>query len=211
MVLLALLAIAVAAVLGAAALAAAWPVIAVGAAVLYCLDRPARRPARQLIAATMVVAAVVYVLGPWTFAPGSVAAVWWFVVPTMIAVLIVLANGGPTRIKARHARAEEQRRRMRAYAADARRQARRDAIRRRTGLDVDTLVAATRSRSGRWARAAGERVTRRAAQRTRPQQDDAPSPWLDLDHDVAADLSRQRSEEILRLAGALDETDTRRR
>ena len=208
--LLVLLAVAVAAVLGAAALAAAWPVVAVGAAVLYCLDRPARHAARRIIAAAMVVVAVGYVLGPWTIEPGSAAAAWWFAVPLAIAALVVLANGGPRRIKARHARAEAERRRRRAYAAVARRQARRAGIKRRTGLDVEVLAAATAERTGRWVRAAGERLTTTARRRATPPPQDTTSPWLDLDRDVAADLSRHRSEEIRRLADELDRTRTTR-
>lgn len=209
-VLLVLLAIVVSAVLGAAALVAVWPVLVVGVAVLYCLDRPARRKARLTIAAVMVVGAIGYELGPWDVSPGSATAVYCFALPLVAAASVVLVSGGPRRIRARHARAEAERRRRRAYAAEARRQARRAGIKRRTGLDVDVLAAATADRGGRWVRAAGKRLTRRTDRRGAVPQDDTASAWLDLDRDVAADLSRQRSEEIRRLADELDRTRTTR-
>lgn len=207
MVLLVLLAVAVAAVLGGSAVLAAWPALAVGAALLYCLDRTARRPVRTVVAGLTVVIAVGYSLGPWTLSPGSTAAVCWFVGPLILAALVVLAHGGPRRIKARRTRAEAYRRRLRADAAAARRQSRRDGIRRRTGLDVDLLAGAVVHRSGHWARRGGERITRRLERnRRRRPAGDGSTRWLDLDHDVTADLSRTQGQEILRLADALDRT-----
>lgn len=207
MVLLVLIAVALAAMLGGAAVLAAWPALAVGAALVYCLDRPARRRVRTVVAGLAVVIAVGYSLGPWTLSPGSTAAVCWFVGPLILAGLVVLAHGGPGRIKARRTSAEAYRRRQRADAAAVRRQSRREGIRRRTGLDVDLLAGAVVHRSGRRVRRGGERVTRHL-ERNRPRRaaGDGSTRWLDLDHDVTADLSRTRGEEILRLADELERT-----
>ena len=216
--LLVLLAIALAAILGAAAVLAAWPALVVGAAVLYCLDRPARRAARSVVAALIALVAIGYALGPLTISPHSSAAVVWFLAPLGVAALLVAACGGPSRIKARHSRAETYRRQLRAgataqaradrtAAATARRQARRAQLKRRTGLDVDLLAAAAGQHTGRRIRTLGEQITRSLERRRpRPAADGGPPQWLDLDRDVAADLSRRRSEEILHLADALDRT-----
>ncbi|MGN6605682.1 MAG: hypothetical protein ACTHMS_01540 [Jatrophihabitans sp.] len=142
----------------------------------------------------------------------------WFVVASA-AVTGVLAVLGSRR---RERRRREQYRRWREWAEQAERElqarkaarqaARRQAVKQRTGLDVDLVAAAVRdltTRSGERVRAVGERLNgvlesrygRAAAQvpAEQPSPSDGRPDWLDLDTDLAALEARRRTDEVLRL------------
>lgn len=197
-------------VLGTSTLVVMWPIAAVAWAVLYCLDRPLRRAAWPVVFLLVLGAGIAYSIGPWEAHPGGLASLVVFAAPLVLGALVIALCGGPSRIRERQARADERRKLHRQARVAQRRQARKEAIREKTGVDVDLLGTVTRDRAGRATKAVGGRLNRRL-ERRRPAGNEPAGPpqWLDLDKDVSPELSKQQRQEILDLADQLHETRPR--
>lgn len=123
--------------------------------------------------------------------------------PLWLALVSGLVVGGigwltaPLRRRRRERLAAERAARRAALRAEKRAQIK-DAVQRRTGVDVDVLGRAAQDA----VQSAGSRVTERLRKRTdkrrpspKPRRDD----WLDLDNDYDAMRSQALTEEALRL------------